>query len=849
MNQMSQADYDEHTGYAKNIDSIREEEYPTLKDTTYLDHAGTTLYAKSLIEDFSKEMMSKLYGNPHSASTSSLASTQRIDDTRLRVLQFFNADPDYFDVVFVANATAAIKLVVEAFRDIEEGFWYGYHADAHTSLVGIREVATNGVQFFEQDEEVELWLSDQEQCPTLHSSGTRLFAYPGQSNMTGHRPSFSWLKRLRNLSRIPGVAPLYTLFDAASLVSTSPLDLSDPDASPDFTALSFYKIFGFPDLGALIVRKTSGDVLRRRRYFGGGTVDMVISIGERWHTKKQSSVHSHLEDGTVAFHSIIALGCSLTVHQKLFGSMKAISRHTAYLSKSLFSRLSSLKHDNGIDVCEFYGDQWTGPTRTEIRSGILTLNVRNAKGEFIPASEVDKLASIKNIQLRSGGLCNPGGIARHLRLSPAEMRRNFAAGQRCGKNDLILAGKPISALRVSVGAMSSLQDINNFASFLEEFFVNRCPVLDTTPSPVSPPPASSPPQFIVESLSIYPIKSCGAFNIPSDIDWEIKPEGLAWDRQWCVVHQGTGAALSQKQYPRMALLRPGIDLQKRVLQVACPEADWSESKLEIPLDEEEPASSAGNWLPCANKSKVCNQEMKVQVYQSSEVAAFFSEILQVPCTLARLPSETSQHHLEPDPLSQLSQNMAMLRASLPGQFPASPPPSPSTSNNRTIFSNESPILLISKSSVASLNDSIEQATIDPSKAHRGTIPASTFRGNILITEDPSSTSSTTPSSTSAYVEESWERISITCPTSDAMTSTRQPVEFTVMGPCQRCQMVCINQSDGTKSQEPYSTLAKTRRRNGRVSFGIHLRPETLGRENIVIKAGDVLTVVQLQTAS
>lgn len=106
-----------------------------LSDTTYLDHAGTTLYAKSLIERFSADMIANLYGNPHSASNASQLTTRRIEDVRLRLLQMFNADPQEFDVVFVANATAGIKLVMDAFRDQDEGFWYGYHRDAHTSLI------------------------------------------------------------------------------------------------------------------------------------------------------------------------------------------------------------------------------------------------------------------------------------------------------------------------------------------------------------------------------------------------------------------------------------------------------------------------------------------------------------------------------------------------------------------------------------------------------------------------------------------------------------------------------------------------------------------------------------------
>jgi len=114
-------------GYNHNVEALRDDEYPMLKDATYLDHAGTTLYSKSLMEKFMADMMSNLYGNPHSASPSSQLSTNRIEDIRLKVLQFFKANPALFDIVFTANATAGIKLVMDAFRDHKGGYSYGYH--------------------------------------------------------------------------------------------------------------------------------------------------------------------------------------------------------------------------------------------------------------------------------------------------------------------------------------------------------------------------------------------------------------------------------------------------------------------------------------------------------------------------------------------------------------------------------------------------------------------------------------------------------------------------------------------------------------------------------------------------
>jgi molybdenum cofactor sulfurtransferase len=98
--------------YNNYIEDMRETQYPMLKDATYLDHAGTTLYSKALMERFHADMMDNLYGNPHSASPSSQQSTQSVEDARLELLRFLKADPEEYDLVFTANATAAIKLVL-----------------------------------------------------------------------------------------------------------------------------------------------------------------------------------------------------------------------------------------------------------------------------------------------------------------------------------------------------------------------------------------------------------------------------------------------------------------------------------------------------------------------------------------------------------------------------------------------------------------------------------------------------------------------------------------------------------------------------------------------------------------
>lgn len=461
------------------------------KDTTYLDHAGTTIYAKSLVKQFSRELSTNLFGNPHSASPSSRLATKRVSDTRARVLEFFKADPDLFDVVFVANATAAIKLVMDAFRDYltensgkqPSGFPYYYHRDCHTSLVGVREVAASSY-CFDSDEAVEKWLAGElDPIPTRrqdHLGEAGLFAYPAQSNMNGHRLPLDWPGQVRKSSFLRH-KNLYTLLDAAAYVSTAQLDLNDVSNAPDFVALSFYKIFGYPDLGALIVRKAAGHMLQKRKFFGGGTVDMVIALGTEWHAKKSNALHEQLEDGTLPFHNIIALDHALDVHRRLYGSMDRISQHTCHLAKMLHDELASLQHANGEKVCEIYRDSRSEYGQSKTQAPTIAFNIRNSQGGWVGKSEFERLAILANIQLRSGGVCNPGGIASSLGLTPSELKTMFNEGGGCSSDMDIFGGKPIGIVRASLGAMSTMQDVEILIAFVKGRFIDNRALLGNVP--------------------------------------------------------------------------------------------------------------------------------------------------------------------------------------------------------------------------------------------------------------------------------------------------------------------------------------------------------------------------------
>ncbi|KAH6685296.1 MOSC N-terminal beta barrel domain-containing protein [Plectosphaerella plurivora] len=776
------------SSYNSRVEEFREVEYPMLSGSVYLDHAGTTLYSKSLMDRFSKDMMSNLLANPHSGSSPSQYTTSKIEDVRLRLLTLFNADPDEFDLVFVANTTAAVKLVMEAFRGMPGGFWYAYHQACHTSLVGVREEARDSVCV--DNDKVQLWIEGNGPfSEAATDDAPTLFAYSAQSHLDGRRYPMHSAGTSSN--------PVYTLVDAASLVATSPLDLGDAKSAPDFTVLSLYKMFGFPDLGALIVRRQAEGVFQNRRYFGGGTVDMVVSGKERWHAFKTQFLHERLEDGTLPFHSILALDAAMDTHFTLFVSMAQISSHTAFLRHRMHQGLERLRHGNGTAVCAIYGQPGEDSDLGE--GPVVSFNLRNAQGAWVSLNEFEKLTILKNFHVRTGGVCSPGGIAAALALEPWEMRRNFSAGFRCGADQDTIAGKPTGVIRVSLGAMSTKSDVDQFVAFIEEFY------LESQPQAVAPRPSPTMASsgFRVEAMTVYPIKSCAGFSVPKGTPWEIKPEGLGWDREWCLLHRGTGQALSQKRHPKMALLRPSLDFVQGVLRVSYTGPTTSVSQITVPLS----SIPTDQHTSSQRTSRVCGDEIVPQTYTDYAITDFFTAALGVPCMLARFPAGgqgRSMRHSKAQFLRHQKPSKPSPTNTLPGSFPdlPSPPDSDSEQQQRSkiLLANESPILLVSTASLDALNRDISV------RGGGNPVAQAAFRGNIVVGPVPGSERENL-----AYIEDTWAALRI---------GTQS---FKPMGSCRRCQMVCIDQETGERRQEPFSTLSKTRRIEGKVYFGIHMR--------------------------
>ena len=449
----------EYSGTTR-VDALRAADYSRLDRDghIYLDYTGGSLYAESQVRAHADRLAAGLFGNPHSGSLSSMASTTLVERTRRRVLEFFNAPPGLYTVVFTQNATAALKLVGEAYP-FGAGSRFLLPFDNHNSVNGIREFACArgaSVEYVPLTTP-DLRIDEKRLAASLAAADGRLanlFAFPAQSNFSGVQHPLELVERAH-------AAGWDVLLDAAAFVPTNRLNLSE--VRPDFVTISFYKMFGYPTgVGCLIIR-TEAIAKMRRPWFAGGTVNFATVQGQR---HILSPGEAGFEDGTCSYLSIPAVEIGLQ-HLERIG-VDAIHTRVRCLTGWLLEQLLALRHANGRAMVRIYG-----PATTAMRGGSVTMNFYDPEGHLLDYRRIEELASLRRISLRTGCFCNPGAGETAEGLTEEDMLAGAAGGA-----DMTLprfmqviqhrGGKSAGAIRVSLGIVSNFADVYRFVQFASE---------------------------------------------------------------------------------------------------------------------------------------------------------------------------------------------------------------------------------------------------------------------------------------------------------------------------------------------------------------------------------------------
>lgn len=430
------------------IESLRATEFGRLDRAglAYLDYTGAALYTERQIRRHSERLASRVFGNPHSESDASRASTDAIETARARVLGFLDADPALYTVIFTANCSAAIKLVAESYPFGRYGRLL-LSADNHNSVNGIREYARRArtsVEYLPLDDELRL-LDPARHMPIVRRRGARLLAVPAQSNFSGvHHPL-----SLIELGQEHGFD---VLLDAASFVASNPLSLREHH--PEFVALSFYKLFGFPGgVGALIARRDALAKLRRP-WFAGGTVDFA-SVQNGIHQLRAAP--DAFEDGTPNFLDIAALADGFDLLEGV--GVSRIHGHVAELTSMLLAGLQSMTHDTGQSAVVIHGprDGW-------MRGGTVAFNVVDRSGRVIPYGEIERRARDAGIAVRGGCFCNPGAAEAAFHFDAIRAHDCMTHASRDGFTidrfaECLGHTTPVGAVRASMGLANTQDDV------------------------------------------------------------------------------------------------------------------------------------------------------------------------------------------------------------------------------------------------------------------------------------------------------------------------------------------------------------------------------------------------------
>jgi hypothetical protein len=139
----------------------------------------------------------------------------------------------------------------------------------------------------------------------------------------------------------------------------------------------------------------------------------------------------------------------------------------------------------------------------------------------------------------------------------------------------------------------------------------------------------------------------------------------------------------------------------------------------------------------------------------------------------------------------------------------------SRAEDRVSLADGYPLLLTSEESLDALNVWIAEGP----KAAEGPVPMRRFRPNVVVSGAP------------AWAEDGWRRLRI------------GPVTFRNVKGCDRCVLTTVDPDTAAKGHEPLFALAKHRRWDQKVWFGVNLIPDNPGQDAI-LRPGDQVELLE-----
>jgi molybdenum cofactor sulfurtransferase len=425
--------------YQDLVKSLRTENIPQAQGVGYFDSANRPFFTDAAFENFSDLLHTQLYGNTHSESPSAEKSTSTIDDARVLILNWLGTKLSQYTVIFTYSAPHSMKTVVEAFPFNRSGTFF-YTDSSDESILGLRGLVREKggkLESFQIDETDDL-LSYTE-IPENFTYDFNLVAFPLVDAFDGSVVTEKQLNYVFNKYQTSKSAVYGIIGDATLYLQTRQLSLQQfPFHAITF---SFERLFGFPNIGALVIRNTFVRHLVRP-YFGGGT--LVYALPSCNFEKMRITPSARFEDGSLPFLSIAAIETGFKFWENL--NFDRITNHVEKLKEEVISNLNGIRHQNGSPVIRIYGHG---------QSSIIAFNVLSPESIVVPYREVVESAAKNDIYLIGGCHSTPGTCLKHLNISEAEIEDNISAMTEIG------------AIRLSIGWSTLPEEIVKLSNWLE----------------------------------------------------------------------------------------------------------------------------------------------------------------------------------------------------------------------------------------------------------------------------------------------------------------------------------------------------------------------------------------------
>jgi hypothetical protein len=279
----------------------------------------------------------------------------------------------------------------------------------------------------------------------------------------------------------------------------------------------------------------------------------------------------------------------------------------------------------------------------------------------------------------------------------------------------------------------------------------------------------------VLSLHIYPIKSCAGIDLAES---GLTRAGLDHDRRWMLVDEA-GGFMTQRQYPRMAVIRAA--LAGGALRLDAPGMET----LEVPLD--------GSGLSGVVENVTVWRDSVPARAEGAAVQAWFSRFLGRPCRLFKVADQARR-----PARSEWVDRWRAAHPDLAGDFDG---------DHLFGFADGFPLLVANQASLDDLNARLA-ACGQPG------VPMNRFRPNIVAGG------------------EEWEAFD----EDHTGSLAAGPARLALVKPCTRCPMPDVDQATGVPGDEPGLTLAAYRQLEIGVVFGMNAI--VAQREPVRLRVGD-----------